>query len=204
MRTINLLYLTLGVSLSTIMPAFAQAPTPAQQQAIRSNCVSDYRANCSGVPTGGMDALICLEQHSDKLSPACKSAVEAVEPASAPATEAAAAPAEAASAPAKPADTDEASAPAETSADTATKPDEADKASAPAPAAAAAKPPASEPRLTFRQEMRIAGGSCAIDFRLLCPNLPIGHGNVLFCLQVHWPRLAPACQEALTAIGAAP
>ncbi len=186
MRTINLLCLTLGISLSTIVPALAEAPTPAQQQAIRSNCVSDYRANCSGVPTGGMDALICLEQHSDSLSPACKSAVEAVEPASAPAPEAAAKPAETATAPAP----------------AAPKPAEADKTTA--PAAAAAKPPASEPKLTFRQEMRIAGGSCAVDFRLLCPNLPIGHGNVLFCLEVHWPRLAPACRDALSAMGVGP
>ncbi len=183
MRTTNLFCLTFGVSLLTIVPALAEAPTAAQQQAIRSNCVSDYRANCSGVPTGGMDALICLEQHSDSLSPACKSAVEAVEPAE---PETAAKPAETASAPAT----------------TAPKPAEASEASA--PAATTAKPPETEPRLTFRQEMRIAGGSCAIDFRLLCPNLPVGHGNVLFCLEVHWPRLAPACRDALTEMGVSP
>ncbi len=61
--------------------------------------------------------------------------------------------------------------------------------------------PATEPKLTFRQEMAIAAGSCAADFRLLCPNLPIGHGNVLFCLQVHANRLAPECKTALTKLG---
>jgi hypothetical protein len=184
MQTTNLLCLTFGVSLLAIVPAFAETPTAAQQQAIRSNCVSDYRANCSGVPTGGMDALICLEQHSDDLSPACKSAVEAVEPEAS--AETAAKPSETASAPAS----------------TAPKPAETGETSA--PAAGAAEPPATEPRLTFRQEMRIAGGSCAIDFRLLCPNLPVGHGNVLFCLEVHWPRLAPTCRDALTEMGVRP
>ena len=96
MRTTRLVCLTFGLSLSAIVPALAEAPTPAQQQAIRSNCVSDYRKDCSGVPTGGMDALICLEQHSDSLSPACKSAVEAVEPASAADPETAAKPTESA------------------------------------------------------------------------------------------------------------
>ncbi len=180
MRTTRLVCLTFGLSLSAIVPALAEAPTPAQQQAIRSNCVSDYRKNCSGVPTGGMDALICLEQHSDSLSPACKSAVEAVEPESTVAPETAAKPTE--NAAPKPAESSEAS----------------------APAATAEKPPASEPRLTFRQELRIAGGSCAVDFRLLCPNLPIGHGNVLFCLQVHWARLDPACRDALAGFGVSP
>ncbi len=184
MQTTRLVCLTFGLSLSAIVPALAEAPTPAQQQAIRSNCVSDYRKNCSGVPTGGMDALICLEQHSDSLSPACKSAVEAVEPASTAAPETAAKPTESAPATAAP------------------KPAESSEASA--PAATSEKPPANEPRLTFRQELRIAGGSCGVDFRLLCPNLPIGHGNVLFCLQVHWPRLDPSCRDALTALGVSP
>ncbi len=188
MRTTKLLLLTLGVSCSTVVPALAQAPSAAQQQAIRSNCVSDYRANCSGVPTGGMDALVCLEQHVDKLSPACKSAVEAVEPSSASSSASATAPSSS-SEEAKPSES------ASSSAMTAAKPAETS-----APAA----PPAAEPKLTFRQEMRVAAGSCAVDFRLFCPNLPIGHGNVLFCLQVHWPRLAPACQDVLTQLGANP
>jgi hypothetical protein len=52
--------------------------------------------------------------------------------------------------------------------------------------------------------MRVAGGSCAADFRLLCPNLPVGHGNVLFCLQVHWQKLDPTCRDALTRLGVGP
>ncbi|MEP3280270.1 MAG: hypothetical protein ABJN26_08695 [Stappiaceae bacterium] len=177
--------------------AFSQAPTHAQQQAIRSNCVADYRANCSSVPTGGMDALICLEQHEAKLSPACKSAVEAVDRGSkdaAPATKAAA-PADAA----KPAT----ATPTPSTETTATAPTEK-------PATTAKQPPeakpahhgnAPQPALSLRQEIRIAAGSCARDYRLLCPGLPIGQGHVLFCLKVHAQRLDRICKTALEEAG---
>jgi pyruvate/2-oxoglutarate dehydrogenase complex dihydrolipoamide acyltransferase (E2) component len=184
-RSYSTILLALGISLSALAPALAAAPTEAQQQAIRSNCVKDYRAHCSSVPTGGMDALICLEQNVDSLSPACKTAVEAVEPATDTTSTTAAAPA------------------ASTPATTAAKP--ADTATSAAPAAktasAPAMSPANEPKLTLRQELAIAGGSCAVDFRLFCPNLPIGHGNILFCLQVHGQRLAPACRDVLVKLG---
>lgn len=199
MRIANLLCLTLGVSLSTIVPATAQTPTPAQQQAIRSNCVSDYRAHCSGVPTGGMDALICLEKNVDSLSPGCKTAVEAVEPASSPAPETAAQPSESASASAA-----QSSGGSEAGAADASVAAAEESAGTGAPSTSTATNPETRPRLTFRQEMRVAGGSCAVDFRLFCPNLPVGHGNVLFCLQVHWHRLAPPCRDALSKLGAAP
>jgi hypothetical protein len=183
--------------------ASAQTPTSAQQQAIKSNCASDYRAHCSSVPTGGMDALVCLEQNVASLSPACKSAVEAVEgPSDTSAASTAAAPAPAAPAAAP---TTDAAAPA--AADTAASPPAdtaAPAATEAAPAATAAAPPpamAPMPPLTLRQEMRIAGGACRTDFRVLCPNLPVGRGNVIFCLRVHAPRLAPACRNALTAVG---
>ncbi len=174
--------LALGVVFAIVAPALAETPTAAQQQAIRSNCVSDYKAHCASVPTGGMDALICLEQNESSLSPACKTAVEAVDPPASPAPAAAASTA----APAAPA--------TKTPAPAAT-------AATPAAPAAAPASPATEPRLTFRQEMAIAGGACAVDFRLFCPNLPVGHGNILFCLQVHEARLAPACKSALVKLG---
>jgi hypothetical protein len=41
--------------------AVAQEPTPDQQSAIRSNCRSDFMANCSGVARGGKEALQCLK-----------------------------------------------------------------------------------------------------------------------------------------------
>src|ERR1700710_2527057 len=92
--------------------AFAQAPTDAQREAIRSACRSDYIAHCSSVPPGGLEALHCLQKNMSSLSGSCKSAVSAVEaPAAAPAakseTPAAAPKAEtpAAAEPAKPATT---------------------------------------------------------------------------------------------------
>ena len=36
-------------------------PTPAQQNAIRQNCRSDFMAHCSGVTPGGAEALACLQ-----------------------------------------------------------------------------------------------------------------------------------------------
>ncbi len=198
----KLLCFVAGASVAGLAAALAETPTPAQQQAIRSNCVSDFRAHCSGVPTGGMDALICLEKNVDGLSPACKSAVEAVEPAESEASsEAAPAATETV------AKSSGGSQPKQTSADTTTTAasdkatQSSDKSQATASADAVVKPSDSEPKLTFRQEMAIAAGACAVDFRLFCPNLPVGHGNVLFCLQVHAPRLAPACRAALLKLG---
>lgn len=183
MRKILLSTITLACTAAAVS-AFAQAPTPAQQQAIRSSCVSDYRANCSGVPTGGMDALICLEQHEAKLSPACKSAVEAVDHGSG---SGAPAPSSAASGTEKAAE----------SAATTTEAPKTDAA-----ATTASKAPASgKPAMSLRQEMRLAARACARDYRVLCPNLPVGQGNVLFCLKVHEQRLSAPCRNALVEAG---
>ena len=62
----------------------AQTVTKAQQDAIRAQCRSDFIANCSGVPRGGREAFLCLEQNKAKLSGGCKSAVEAVVAATTP------------------------------------------------------------------------------------------------------------------------
>ena len=64
--------------------AVAQEPTPDQQSAIRSNCRSDFMANCSGVPRGGKEAMQCLKDNVAKLSSGCQQAVKAVMPAPAP------------------------------------------------------------------------------------------------------------------------
>ena len=64
--------------------AAAQEPTPDQQSAIRSNCRSDFMANCSGVPRGGKEAMQCLKDNVAKLSAGCQQAVKAVMPAPAP------------------------------------------------------------------------------------------------------------------------
>lgn len=67
-----------SVLLSWAIPAFAQQPTQAQQNAIRQSCRADFQANCSGVSPGGSAALQCLQQHAANLSQACNAAVGAV------------------------------------------------------------------------------------------------------------------------------
>ncbi len=187
---------TVGAWLVLTGLSVAQTPTPAQQQAIRSNCVADYRANCSGVPTGGMDALICLEQHEAKLSPGCKSAVEALDHGStgASASHGTTAATSTESAPAaKSAESETAKASEGAAAATG----EAAKTTAPATTTAAA----GRSPMSLRHEMRIAARSCARDFRVLCPNLPVGQGNVLFCLKIHANRLSTPCRNALLEAG---
>lgn len=188
-RTLSLLSLTAVVAVS--LPAFSQTPTPAQQQAIRSSCVADYRANCSNVPTGGMASLVCLEQHESKLSPSCKSAVEAVDTKPAVSADTGSKSSEMTAAPAKTAAPETKS--SETAADAPTP--------TPKPETAEAAPASMAPKMSFRSEMRLAAGACARDFRLFCPNLPVGHGNVLFCLKVHGPKLDSACRDALQDAG---
>jgi Cysteine rich repeat len=52
-------------------------PSSAQISAIRSACRSDYQRVCAGVPTGGPDALQCLEKNKSKVSANCERAVSA-------------------------------------------------------------------------------------------------------------------------------
>src|ERR1700704_5966817 len=61
------------------MPAFSQAPTDAQRNAIRSECRADYMAHCSSVPPGGAASLQCLQKNMSSLSSSCQTAVRAVE-----------------------------------------------------------------------------------------------------------------------------
>ena len=177
--------ITLGISFLAISAAMAAAPTEAQQQAIRSNCVKDYRAHCSGVPTGGMDALVCLETERRQpvaglqIGPSKRSNPRRARLRRPPAARHRRPPGRQ---------------PTRTTA----------VRKSPPPRHRQRRQqlaPASEPKLTFRQEMAIAAGSCATDFRLFCPHLPVGHGNVLFCLQVHARRLAEPCRNALTKLG---
>ena len=67
--------LLIAGSLGTAHLAVAQEPTPDQQSAIRSNCRSDFMANCSGVPRGGKEAMQCLKDNVAKLSSGCQRAI---------------------------------------------------------------------------------------------------------------------------------
>jgi hypothetical protein len=77
------------VVFAIVTPASSQAPTDAQRATIRSECRSDYEANCASVPPGGAESLQCLQKNMSGLSPGCQSAVRAVEPAAAPKAESA-------------------------------------------------------------------------------------------------------------------
>src|SRR5476649_762089 len=72
-----------------VTPAFAQAPTDAQRNAIRSECRSDYEAHCASIPPGGAASLQCLQKNMSSLSAGCQGAVRAVETPSAPKAESA-------------------------------------------------------------------------------------------------------------------
>ena len=86
-------WLVVGMTLS----AAAQQPTPEQISAIRASCRSDFISHCAGVQPGTRDAVECLKRNSAKVSPACKTALDAVSPR--PTESAAPAPAKAAPAP---------------------------------------------------------------------------------------------------------
>ena len=87
------LILAAGVLLGLAAPAGAEQPTPQQIDAIKSACRWDFMSNCSGVPRGGREAVMCLKDHLAKLSPACQSAVNAIVPKSPPPATPTAAPA---------------------------------------------------------------------------------------------------------------
>lgn len=83
-------------------PAIAQ-PTAQQQNALRSNCRSDFMSHCAGVQPGGAEALQCLQRNVATLSRGCQSAVNALAAPPAPQPAAATAPPPAAAAQAAPA-----------------------------------------------------------------------------------------------------
>src|SRR3981081_2132614 len=68
-------------------PAFSQAPTDAQRNAIRSECRSDYEAHCASVPRAGAASLNGLRKTMRTLSSSCQPGVRAVEAPAAPKAE---------------------------------------------------------------------------------------------------------------------
>jgi hypothetical protein len=71
------LALAAGAAFTALTSPVSAAPTAEQQAAIRASCRADFKANCKGVPTGGAEALQCLETNVTKLSPDCQAAVKA-------------------------------------------------------------------------------------------------------------------------------
>jgi len=146
-------------------------PSSVQASAVRSACRSDYPKVCAGVPTGGAQALQCLEKNKASLSPACQNAVAAVAggaaaPAgSAPAQEAAASPA----------------------------------APAAAPAAPSSAPPVIVLRpMRPREVLFVMRSACGADVRTLCAGVDPGGGRILQCLVSNASSLSPDCRAVLS------
>ena len=166
---------------TTAAPAAKSAgmkkPSSAQIAAIRSACRSDYPKVCAGVPTGGAQALQCLNENKASVSPACQNAVAAA--AGGPAAPAGSAPAqEAAASPAAPA-----AAPA-----------------APSPAAA---PPVIVLRpMRPREVLFVMRSACGADVRELCAGVDPGGGRILQCLASNAASLSPDCRAVLSQFAA--
>ena len=162
-------WLSVAAILATAAPAFAQAPSQAQRDAIKSQCRSDYKAHCSSVPPGGEASLQCLQKNMSSLSSSCQSAVRAVE---APAA-------------AKPADTaaPKAAAPA---AATTTAPKAAESTAA----------PAGQPTSAQISAIRSA---CRSDYPKVCAGVPTGGAPALQCLEKNKAKLSAGCEKAVSA-----
>jgi hypothetical protein len=142
-------------------------PSSAQVAAIRSACRSDYPKVCAGVPTGGAQALQCLEENKASVSPACQNAVAAAGTAapagSAPAQEAATSPAAPSAAPAAPS----------------------------APAVIVLRP------MRPREVLFVMRSACGTDVRTLCAGVDPGGGRILQCLTSNASSLSPECRSVL-------
>ena len=181
-------WLSVAAILATALPAFAQAPSQAQRDAIKSQCRSDYMAHCASVPPGGEASLQCLQKNMSSLSSSCQSAVRAVE---APAA-----------ATAKPADTaaPKAAAPA-TAAPAAATAAPAAATAAPAKSAepkAAATAAAGQPTSAQITAIRSA---CRSDYPKVCAGVPTGGAPALQCLEKNKAKLSAGCGKAVSAAG---
>lgn len=177
--------MTLGATVTAAIlmhaaPAFSQAPSEAQREAIKSECRSDYMAHCSSVPPGGEASLQCLQKNLSSLGPGCQSAVKAVEGGSA-AKETPAAKTESTPA-AKPA--------AEAGKPAAEKPAAESKSAAPA-----GKPTSAQ--------ISAIRSACRSDYPKVCAGVPTGGAPALQCLEKNKARLSAACEKAVAAAGGA-
>ena len=161
------------------IPAFAQAPSEAQREAIKSNCRNDYIAHCSSVPPGGAASLECLQKNMGSLSASCASAVRAVEaPAAAPKT----------------AEEPKAEPKAETKTETKEAAPAAKETKAEPKAAGAAKKPS-------QAQISAIKSSCRSDYPKVCAGVPTGGQAALECLEKNKGKVSAACAKAVAAVG---
>ena len=166
-------------------PSFAQGPSEAQKEAVKSECRSDYMAHCSSVTPGGEAALQCLAKNMSSLSSGCQSAVRAVEAAAAPKSE----PAKSEAAPAAAPKTETTTAKPAAEPTTAAPKGE----SKPAATTSAKKP-------TDAQVSAIRS-ACRGDYPKVCAGVPTGGAPALECLEKNKARVSAACGKALAAAG---
>jgi hypothetical protein len=180
---------TMTIIFAVATPAFSQAPTDAQRNAIRSECRSDYETHCASVPPGGAASLQCLQKNMSSLSSSCQTAVRAVEaPAASKAESAPAATPKAESAPAAP--------PKAESAPTAATAKPATETTAPPAPKAAASTTANKPNDAQVAAMRSA---CRSDYQKTCAGVPTGGTAALNCLEKNKSKLSRNCQQAVNA-----
>ena len=157
-------------------PAFSQAPTDAQRNAIRSECRSDYEAHCASVPPGGAASLQCLQKNMSSLSSSCQTAVRAVEAPAASKAEPAAPP----------------------------KAEAAPAAATAKPAAETAVPKAAESTAARKpSDAQVAAirSACRSDYQKVCAGVQTGGAPALQCLEKNKSKLSGNCQQAVNAAG---
>ena len=180
-------------------PAWPQAPTDAQRNAIRSQCRADYQAHCASVPPGGAASLQCLQKNMSSLSPGCAGAVRAVEPAAAPKAESA--PAAAPKAEPTPAAEPKSGAAPAPATPAATAP--AAAAAKPATAAPAAAPKAATAGTVAKQptDAQVAAirSACRSDYQKVCAGVPTGGAPALQCLEKNKAKVSAPCAQAVNA-----
>ena len=181
----TLLLLAATFAIST--PAFSQAPSEAQREAIKSNCRNDYIAHCSSIPPGGAASLQCLQKNMASLSSACAGAVKAAAPAETKA--------EPAAAPTAPKE--------EPKQETKSEP-----APAAAPAKSAAEPAKSETKAVAAPagkptsaQISAIRSNCRSDYPKVCAGVPTGGAAALECLEKNKAKLSAACGKAVAAAG---
>jgi hypothetical protein len=159
----------------------AQQPTQAERDAIRAACRSDFIANCSGVQPGGKEAFECLVRNDAKLSPSCRSAVNAAAPKPTEPAEPAAA---AAPAPAAPAQSE----------------------TAPPAGKVERVPPEIQvaPAAAQNDELKTVQQACTLnDLVSHCSWIAPNNPEILQCLKANAADLSPNCQAAVQSLPAA-
>ena len=198
----------IGFCLLLAEPAVAQ-PTQAQQSAIRSNCRSDFMANCSGVTPGGADALHCLQRNVAKLSSGCQNAVNALTPPAAPQKQAApTAPAPAAASPAprrcatcRDDPRSQPCSPDRTTRQPRRRAAAARKSAYRRGQASPTASPSPSPAKPTPQQQAAIRQSCQSDFKARCIGVQLGGADALQCLQRNSVQLSPDCRRAVAAVG---